>query len=161
MWRIMVSISRHCWLLLMLCFVVVAQSAEPITTASVLNQRISPMLVLQIGEHRLTATFAENSSADALKQRLAGGPIVIDMKDYAGMEKVGDLGFTLPRNDKQIDTEAGDIILYLGKAFVIYYGENSWSLTRLARVNNVSPDELKRILIKPRISVVLSLSDTD
>ncbi|QSX34799.1 hypothetical protein JYB87_06120 [Shewanella avicenniae] len=117
------------------------------------------MLVIQVGEHTLTATFADNSSATALKQRLAQGPVSIDMRDYGAMEKVGDLGFSLPRNDEQIDTEAGDVILYLGKAFVIYYDHNSWSLTRLARVNNVSAKELKQILSGAKVSVTLSLAE--
>ncbi|KFZ38168.1 hypothetical protein HR45_06615 [Shewanella mangrovi] len=117
------------------------------------------MLVIQVGEHTLTADFADNSSAAALQQKLQQGPVTIDMRDYGGMEKVGDLGFTLPRNDEQMDTEAGDIILYLGKAFVIYYDHNSWSLTRLARVNNVSAAEMKRILTGQQLSVTLSLAE--
>lgn len=121
--------------------------------------RTSTMLVIQVGEQTLTADFANNSSAEALQQKLQQGPVTIDMRDYAGMEKVGDLGFTLPRNDEQMDTEAGDIILYLGKAFVIYYDHNSWSLTRLARVNNVSAAELKQILAGEQLSVTLSLSE--
>lgn len=37
------------------------------------------------------------------------------------MEKVGSLGMTLPRNDRQITAAPGDLILYQGNSFVIYY----------------------------------------
>lgn len=37
------------------------------------------------------------------------------------MEKVGSLGFSLPRNDEFINAEAGNFILYQGNSFVIYF----------------------------------------
>ena len=58
-----------------------------------------------------TATLAENSSAAALKELLAAGPLTIEMSDYGSMEKVGPIGQRLPGNDEQISTSAGDIIL--------------------------------------------------
>lgn len=118
-----------------------------------------PMLIIDVGEHKLTADFTDNSSAAALREKLQQGAMTIEMRDYANMEKVGDLGFSLPRNDEQIAAQPGDIILYLGNSLVIYYDHNSWSLTRLARVNNVSVSELKSILAGPRLSVTLSLSE--
>ncbi len=62
----------------------------------------------------MTATLADNSSAGALKDLLKKGPVTINMSDYGNFEKVGPLGTTLPRNDEQITTSAGDIILYQG-----------------------------------------------
>lgn len=52
------------------------------------------------------------TEAEALKELLAEGPLTIDMSDYGNMEKVGPIGTSLPRNDEQITTGAGDIILY-------------------------------------------------
>ena len=43
----------------------------------------------------------------------------------------------LPANDEWIDAQAGDLILYQGNQLVIYYGANSWSLTRLGRIEGV------------------------
>ncbi len=94
---------------------------------------------------------------DALIEALSDGPLTIEMRDYASMEKVGPLGMSLPRNDEQITTEAGDIILYQGNAFVIYYAPNSWNFTRLGKVNDVSGDELKEILGDGNVIVTLSL----
>ncbi|MAT45008.1 MAG: hypothetical protein CL609_21965 [Anaerolineaceae bacterium] len=112
---------------------------------------------IKIGEYTLKATLAENSSVDALKEVLAKGPITIDMRDYANMEKVGPLGMDLPRNDTQITTQAGDIILYQGSALVIYYEPNSWNFTRLGKINDVSAEELKKILGTGNVTITLSL----
>ena len=45
--------------------------------------------------------------------------VVLAMSDYASMEKVGELGTTLPRNDERITTKPGDLILYLGNSFAV------------------------------------------
>lgn len=106
----------------------------------------------------LTATLTDNSSAQALVEKLKQESLTIKMKDYANMEKVGPLGFSLPRNDKKLTTAAGDIILYQGDKLVIYYGKNSWSFTSLGKVDIAKPKELKKILGKGNITVTLSLA---
>ena len=112
---------------------------------------------IQIGDTVLTVTLVENSSVDALREVLSEGPITINMRDYGSMEKVGSLGMDLPRNDQQITTEAGDIILYQGNAFVIYYAPNSWNVTRLGKINNVTAEELRGILGDGFVTITLSL----
>ncbi len=109
---------------------------------------------IRIGDRTLTAKLADNSSARALKDLLSQGPVTIAMSDYASMEKVGNLGTTLPTNDEQISTAAGHLILYQGDKFVIYYDTNSWSLTRLGWVEGVSADELKQILGSGDVTVL-------
>jgi len=112
---------------------------------------------IKIGDIVLTATLVENSSVDALKEALSEGPITVNMRDYGSMEKVGSLGMELPRNDEQITTEAGDIILYQGNALVIYYAPNSWNFTRLGKINNVTAEELREILGDGNVIITLSL----
>ncbi len=115
------------------------------------------IMYIEIGNTILTAELADNSSANALKEMLAEGSITIEMSDYANFEKVGDLGKSLPRNDEQITTEAGDLILYQGNSFVIYYDTNSWNFTRLGKIKDVSADELRDILGDEDVTVTLSL----
>lgn len=119
----------------------------------------SNVIRITAGANSFTATLAENSSAEALKQRLADGPVKISMSDYGDMEKVGSLGFTLPRNDEYITTSPGDIILYLGNTLTFYYDVNSWSLTSLGRVDGVSTREGMLGLLggKGDVEVTLSL----
>lgn len=114
---------------------------------------------LIIGSNELTATLENNSSSQALINKLKEGDITIQMSDYAGMEKVGTLEFDLPQNNKNIKTEAGDLILYQGNNFVIYYDNNNWSLTRLGKIDNISQKELINILGEGSVIVTLSLID--
>lgn len=109
------------------------------------------------GGRTFTATLADNSSTQALKEQLAKGNITVEMEDYANMEKVGSLGIRLPRNDKQTTTGPGDIILYQGHNLVIYYDTNSWSFTRLGKINDASQADLKAALGKGDVTVTLSL----
>jgi hypothetical protein len=107
----------------------------------------------------LTATMIENSSVTALVEILKDGPLTIEMSDYGNMEKVGTIGTVLPGNDEQITTVPGDIILYQGKALVIYYAPNSWIFTRLGRIDSITRNELKAVLGEGDVNVKLSLLD--
>ncbi len=109
------------------------------------------------GGKTFTATLVDNSSTQAMKEQLAKGNITVKMEDYANMEKVGSLGIRLPRNDKQTTTGPGDIILYQGHNLVIYYDTNSWSFTRLGKINNASQADLKAALGRGDVTVTLSL----
>lgn len=109
------------------------------------------------GGRTFTATLVDNTSALALVEQLAKGDITVDMEDYAGMEKVGTLGISLPRNDRPTTTGPGDLILYQGHNFVIYYDTNSWNFTRLGKIDNVSQTELKAALGEGDVRVTLSL----
>lgn len=114
-------------------------------------------LLITVGNTTMTATLAENSSTEALKELLAGGPLTIEMSDYGNFEKVGPIGTTLPRNDEQITTKPGDLILYQGSNFVIYYDTNSWNFTKLGEIDNRTAAELKDILGSGDVSVTLSI----
>ena len=109
------------------------------------------------GGRTFTATLVDNSSTQALKEQLAKGNITVEMEDYANMEKVGSLGIRLPRNDRQTTTGPGDLILYQGHNLVIYYDTNSWSFTRLGKIDNASQADLKAALGKGDVKVTLSL----
>ena len=112
---------------------------------------------VQVGDTLFTATLAENSSVDALKELMADGPLTLKMSDYANMEKGADLGVTLPQNNEQMNTLAGDIILYQGRTFVIYYDTNSWSLTPIGKIDNVDAEELREALGTGDVTVTLSI----
>ncbi|HIR25310.1 MAG TPA: hypothetical protein IAB34_07380 [Candidatus Egerieimonas faecigallinarum] len=118
-------------------------------------------LIIHVGNHSLTAKLEENSSAAALKELLREKPLTIHMRDYAGMEKVGDIGRSLPTNDRPTHAKPCDLILYLGSSFVIYYEPNSWNFTRLGRIENAAPKELRAILGHGDVTVTLELSDSE
>lgn len=105
-----------------------------------------------------TADFAESDSADALRELLGDGDLTISMSDYGSFEKVGSIGKSLSRKDTQISTTAGDIMLYQGNQIVIFYGENSWSYSRLGRIEDVSADDLLSAFGKGDIDITFSLT---
>lgn len=121
------------------------------------SSQTSDMLKIEIGQETFTATLANNSSVDALKELLKDGPLTLKMSDYAGMEKGADLGVTLPQNNHQMNTTAGDIILYQGRTLVIYYDTNSWSLTPIGKINDLDEALLKETLGSGDVTVTFSL----
>ena len=125
---------------------------------TVANEANDNHMMLQVGKYIFMATLADNSSAKALKEMLEEGPITINMRDYANMEKGGSLGTNLPRNDEQMTTEPGDLILYQGNAFVIYYAPNSWNFTRIGKIDDVTQEKLKKALGNGDVKVTLSLN---
>ena len=114
-------------------------------------------LKIHVNDTTFTATLADNSSAEAFAEFLSQGDLTLDMHDYGSFEKVADLPRSFPRNDTQIDTDAGDIILYQGKSITIYYDKNSWNFTRLGKIDNVNKKRLKQILGDGNATVTFSV----
>lgn len=114
-------------------------------------------MIITFNNHSYTAKLVKNSSTEALIEMLKPGPVTVNMEDYAGMEKVGPLPKSLPQNNKQMNTSAGDVILYQGNRFVIYYGTNSWSLTPLGKIEDVTSEDLRNTLGSGDVVVTLSL----
>lgn len=79
------------------------------------------------------------------------------MEDYGNMEKVGDLGQQLERNDKHITTQPGDVILYQGHFLVIYYRPNTWNFTKIGEVIDLDATELRTALGQGDMTVTLTL----
>ena len=95
-------------------------------------------MTVQVGTSTFTATLEDNAAVGALVEMMENGPVTIQMSDYAGFEKVGALGTNLPTSNSQITTQAGDIVLYQGNQIVMFYGSNSWSYTRLGRIDDLT-----------------------
>ena len=49
------------------------------------------------------------------------------------------------RNDVQMTTEPGDIVLYSGDQLVVFFGSNSWSYTKLGHIN-LATEKLTELL---------------
>lgn len=93
---------------------------------------------VQIGSYTFTATLEDNAAVGELVEMMKQAPVVLNLDDYSGFEKVGPLGKSLTRSDKQTTTEKGDIVLYSGSNIVIFYGSNSWSYTRLGKIDDLT-----------------------
>ena len=93
---------------------------------------------VQVGESVFTATLERNAAVEALVEMLREAPVTLQLRDYAGFEKVGQLGTALPAEDSRITTRPGDIALYQGDQIVMFYGSNSWSYTRLGHIDDLA-----------------------
>ena len=134
------------------------ETQTPKSSANSSAQTEAPVkLKIHVNDTTFTATLEENSSAKAFAEFLAQGDMTLDMHDYGSFEKVADLPRSFPRNDKQIDTDAGDIILYQGNSITIYYDKNSWNFTRLARIDNVNKKRLQEILGTGNVKATFSI----
>ena len=110
------------------------------------------------GGSTFTVTLEQNAATEALKGRLASGDVTLLMNDYGNMEKVGSLGFSLPRNDTRITTSPGVLVLYQGNMLVLFYGSNTWSYTPLGKVDGVDTRDGMLNLLGGSGDVTLTLS---
>ncbi len=145
-------------LLLGACFTA-CRAAEPGLTEKRPDAEGETMIYMHIGEKTLTIRPESNSSAEALVELLQSGDITVSMHDYGSFEKVGPLGTTLPTNDERITTEPGDLILYQGNQITIYYDTNTWSFTRLGKVQGMPPEEIRDALGDGDPTVIFSLEE--
>lgn len=102
------------------------------------EENIVEKMTLQIGNSTFTATLEDNAAVDAFVEMMSDAPVIIQMSDYSGFEKVGSLGTSLPADDSRTTTYAGDIVLYNENQIVIFYGSNSWSYTRIGKIDDLS-----------------------
>ncbi len=110
---------------------------------------------VQVGDVVFSATLEENEAVSALVEMMRESPVVIQMSDYSGFEKVGSLGTSLPTSNSQTTTQAGDIVLYNGNQIVIFYGSNSWNYTRLGYIDDLTGWE--EALGRGDVTVIFSL----
>lgn len=110
-----------------------------------------------VGSSSFIVNLEDNETAKALREMITDEDLTISASNYGGFEKVCQLGKTLPRNDKQITTKAGDVMLYSGNQIVFFYGANSWSYTKIGKVEASSIEKLESVLSGSETEVILSI----
>ena len=115
-----------------------SQEAENTESESSEEENSEMKMNVNVNGQDFTATLENNSAVDALVQMMESGPVTLQLSDYAGFEKVGPLGQSLPASNRQTTTHAGDIVLYQGNQIVMFYGSNSWSYTRLGHIDDLT-----------------------
>lgn len=117
-------------------------------------------ILVRVGDLVRTATLSDNASARAFRELLMQGPVVIQMQDYGGFEKVGPLGTSIVRSDEYITTSPGDIIFYLGNNVTIYYDVNSWDFTLLGHIDDATDANMREFLGNGNPTVTFSLPES-
>jgi hypothetical protein len=109
-----------------------------------------------------TATLVDNAATQALVAKLQEAPVNVTLNSSGDFEIWGALGFSLPTSNEQVNAQPGDIVLYNGSNICMFYGTNSWSYTRLGKIEGLSESDLRTFLKagESNISVTLSLSNT-
>ena len=106
-----------------------------------------------------SVTLVDNDATRELIAALQDASITVTLNDN-NFEIWGSLGKSLTTKNEQMNAQPGDIVLYNGSNICIFYDSNSWSYTRLGKIDGLSENELRTFLKagESNISVTLSLS---
>ena len=121
------------------------------------QEETEAMLQIRIGDTLVAVEWEENESVQALRDLCRDTPLTIQMSMYGGFEQVGSIGTSLPRNDEQTTTEAGDIVLYSGNQIVVFYGSNSWAYTRLGHITDQDAAGMAELLGNGDVTITISM----
>ena len=103
-------------------------------------------VLLSINGNTVNVVWESDDIEKELRSKIRGKVLLdIALKDYGGFEKTGKLGFDLPTNDAELTAKPGDIMLYQGDQISIFYGENTWSYTKLGHIE-MDEAELRALL---------------
>ena len=117
-----------------------------------INEEADGSMTLMIDGEECPVEWEENESVEALKGLC---PLTIKMSMYGGFEQVGSIGSSITRDDEQITTDYGDIVLYSGNQIVVFYGSNSWAYTRLGHID-MTKEELTGLLGNGDVEITLN-----
>lgn len=115
-------------------------------------------MYITIDGHEQSVTLTNNSATKALVEKLQQAPVDVTLNSSGGFEIWGALGFSLPTSDQQTNAQPGDIVLYNGSNICMFYGSNSWSYTRLGKIDGLSESELRTFLKAGESSIKVTLS---
>ena len=116
-------------------------------------------MYITIGGQTQSATLVDNDATRELVAALQSAPLTVTLNDN-NFEIWGSLGKSLTTKDEQMTAQPGDIVLYNGSNICIFYDTNSWSYTRLGKIDGLSGSQLRTFLKagQNNISVTLSLT---
>lgn len=145
--------KRILWLLVAILITGCTKNSE--TFAQTMEQK----MYITIGEETHAVTMEDNVGTRALMSALQADNITYTADDYGNFEKVGYVGQSFPTDNHQIATSAGDLVLYNGDNICIFYGSNSWSYTRIGKLDNLSAEEVRQFVKAGggEVSITLSL----
>jgi flavodoxin len=118
-------------------------------------------IYITIGGQTQSVTLVDNDATRELIATLQDASITVTLNDN-NFEIWGSLGKSLTTKNEQMNAQPGDIVLYNGSNICIFYNSNSWSYTRLGKIDGLSESELRTFLKagQNNISVTLSLAET-
>ena len=148
--------------MILAALLVMSCSRDDIQAQPTNYETMTTKMYITIDGRTEAVTLTNNSATQALVAKLQKAPVSITLNSSGGFEIWGPLGFSLPENDQQTTAQPGDVILYNGSNLCLFYGTNSWSYTRLGKIDGLSESELRTFLKagESNIGVVLSLDNS-
>ena len=116
-------------------------------------------MYITIGEQTQSVTLVDNDATRELVAALQDAPISVTLNDN-NFEIWGPLGRSLTTKNEQMTVQPGDIVLYNGSNICIFYDSNSWSYTRLGKIDGLSESELRTFLKAGQSNIGVTLSLT-
>ena len=113
-------------------------------------------MYITVNNNKLKVTLAENSTVDALVGLLKKGDITYTAHAN-NFEIYGDIGHSLPTNNTQLTSAVGDVFLWAGDNVCIFFGNNSYSYTRIGKIEGYTAAQLKEMLA-PTSTVTVTIS---
>ena len=107
---------------------------------------------LLIDNVEVEVEWENNDSVKQISKLASVSNVVVNAHRYGGFEQVGEIGQNIVSNNVQITTNPGDIVLYNGNNIVVFFGNNSWSYTKLGKIKNKTNDELNKLLNKANVT---------
>ena len=121
------------------------------------DDSMDDLVKVKINDEIFDVKLENNSTTQELVKELKKGNVTVTATEYGGFEKVGELGFSLPANDENVEANPGDIVLYQGDKVSLFYGTHSWSYTKLGKIDNVDSNKLKEVLGSGDVTLEFSL----
>ncbi|MBQ2210285.1 MAG: hypothetical protein IIT76_06315 [Prevotella sp.] len=148
--------------MILAALLVMSCSRDEIQAQTTNYETMTTKMYITIDGRTEAVTLTNNSATQALVAKLQEASVTVTLNSSGGFEIWGALGFSLPTSNEQINAQPGDIVLYNGSNICMFYGTNSWSYTRLGKIDGLSESELRTFLKagESNISVTLSLSNT-
>lgn len=146
--------------LTVLVWATLSEDSKIVDSDSTQMKVIEEAMQMMIDETAVSVEWENNDAVSELKEIVKEAPLRIQMSMYGGFEQVGSLGTSLARNDVQMVTQPGDIVLYSGNQLVVFYGSNSWTYTKLGRITNYSDQELTELLGNGDVTILLQFNET-
>ena len=124
----------------------VACSSDGGTQAETLQTENDMKMYITIAGQTQSVVLANNAATQELVTRLHNGAVTVTLNSSGGFEIWGPLGFSLPTSNQQMMAQPGDVVLYNGSNICLFYGSNSWSYTRLGKIEGLSESQLRTFL---------------
>lgn len=117
----------------------------PSSASTIKSEPQVKRLTVSINGETVNVSWEENETVTEILEYAENGAITVNTTVYGGFEQVGSLPKSFSKNDVQMTTVPGDIVLYSGNQLVVFFDSNSWSYTKLGHIN-LPEDKLKELL---------------